>query len=137
MESSLAPIQALVNQIKQEMLSSTFNPYSFFNPSAYDTSWLAMIPHPKQDSFPKFKGCLDWVLNNQKKEEDSFPKFKGCLDWVLNNQKEEGYWGETGTDGLPTIDSLPATLACMMALKTWGVGQKNLKKGNVCIINIL
>ncbi|GFY91840.1 hypothetical protein Acr_08g0002360 [Actinidia rufa] len=108
MESSLAPIQALVNQIKLEMFSSTFNPYSFLMPSAYDTGWLAMIPHPKQDSSPKFKGCLVWVLNNQ---------------------KEEGYWGETGTDGLPTIDCLPATLACMMALKKWGVGQKNLKKG--------
>ncbi|PSS24664.1 (E,E)-geranyllinalool synthase [Actinidia chinensis var. chinensis] len=108
MESSLAPIQALVNQIKLEMFSSTLNPYSFLMPSAYDTGWLAMIPHPKQDSFPKFKGCLVWVLNNQ---------------------KEEGYWGETGTDGLPTIDSLPATLACMMALKKWGVGENNVKKG--------
>ncbi|KAI8000000.1 (E,E)-geranyllinalool synthase [Camellia lanceoleosa] len=107
MESSLASIQALVDQIKQEMFS-TSNFYSFVSPSAYDTAWIAMVPHTQQS------GC---------------PMFKGYLDWVLNNQKEEGFWGEVGNDGLPTIDSLPTTLACMVALKTWGVGQKNIKKG--------
>ncbi|THG16576.1 hypothetical protein TEA_017357 [Camellia sinensis var. sinensis] len=107
MESSLASIQALVDQIKQEMFS-TSNFYSFVSPSAYDTAWIAMVPHIQQS------GC---------------PMFKGYLDWVLNNQKEEGFWGEVGNDGLPTIDSLPTTLACMVALKTWGVGQNNIKKG--------
>lgn len=55
--------------------------------------------------------------------------FKGCLDWIVNNQKEEGFWGEDWSDGLPTIDSLPSTLACIVALKTWGVGEQNIEKG--------
>ena len=110
MEPSLFSIQTLVHQIKQEIFSSTFDLYSFVSPSAYDTAWLAMIPHPKQNS------C---------------PKFKGCLDWILDNQKEAGYWGECDHDGLPTIDSLPATLACMVALKTWGVSEKHINKGTI------
>nr|ACO40485.1 terpene synthase [Actinidia deliciosa] len=108
MEPLLFSIQTLVHQVKQEIFSSTFDLYSFVSPSAYDTAWLAMIPHPKQNS------C---------------PKFKGCLDWILDNQKEAGYWGECDHDGLPTIDSLPATLACMVALKTWGVSEKHINKG--------
>ena len=72
-------------------------------PSAYDTAWLAMIPHP---------------------QEHNTPLFKGCLEWLLHNQKEEGYWGD-----LPTIDALPATLACMAALQKWGFGVENIEKG--------
>ncbi|XAR66427.1 Alpha-farnesene synthase [Bertholletia excelsa] len=112
MESSLSSIQALVSQIKQEILSS-FNPSSFISPSAYDTAWLALVPCPNS---PKS------------------PLFKGCLNWVLKGQKEEGFWGEVGRDGLPAIDSLPATLACLVAIKKWGVGEQNLKRG-VTFIN--
>ncbi|GKA76901.1 geranyllinalool synthase [Tanacetum coccineum] len=72
-------------------------------PSAYDTPWLALIPHP---------------------QEHSAPFFKGCLEWLLNNQKEEGYWGN-----LPTINALPATLVCMVVLRKWGFGKENIEKG--------
>ncbi|GKC81264.1 geranyllinalool synthase, partial [Tanacetum coccineum] len=72
-------------------------------PSAYDTAWLAMIPHP---------------------QEHNTPLFKSCLEWLLNNQKEEGYWGD-----VPTIDALPATLACMVVLRKWGFGTENIDKG--------
>ncbi|XP_058196741.1 (E,E)-geranyllinalool synthase-like [Rhododendron vialii] len=108
MESSLSRIQALVTQIKQEIFLSPFDPLSFVSPSAYETTaWLAMVPdHPKQGT--------------------SFPMFKGCLEWIVNNQREEGFWGE---DGIPTIDGLPSTLACLVALKTWGaVGEENIEK---------
>ncbi|KAH7838107.1 hypothetical protein Vadar_022141 [Vaccinium darrowii] len=108
MESSLSQIQALVTQIKNDIFSPT-DFLSFVSPSAYDTAWLSMIPHPKQGI--------------------SCPMFKGCLQWIVNNQKEEGFWGEDGSDGLPTIDSLPSTLACIVALKTWGVGEQNIEKG--------
>ncbi|KAG5516852.1 hypothetical protein RHGRI_037550 [Rhododendron griersonianum] len=112
MESSLSRIQALVTQIKLEIFSSPFDPLSFVSPSAYETTaWLATVPkHPKQGT--------------------NRPVFKGCLEWIVNNQREEGFWEEDGSDGLPTIDGLPSTLACLVALKTWGstVGEENIEK---------
>ncbi|KAA8515305.1 hypothetical protein F0562_018465 [Nyssa sinensis] len=107
MESSLSSIQALVNDIKEEMFS-TVDLYSFVSPSAYDTAWLAMIPDPKRTHLPMFKGCLEWVLNNQ---------------------REEGFWGESNHGGHPTIDTLPATLASIVALKKWNIGDDNIEKG--------
>ncbi|KAA8519834.1 hypothetical protein F0562_014076 [Nyssa sinensis] len=107
MEYSLSSIQALVSEIKGQMFS-TVDLYTFVSPSAYDTAFLAMIPNPNQPDLPMFK-C--------------------CLDWILNTQKEEWFWGESTDDGRPTIDSFPATLACMIALKTWNTGVKNIKKG--------
>ncbi|XP_057510703.1 (E,E)-geranyllinalool synthase-like [Actinidia eriantha] len=109
MKSSLSSFETLVKKIKQSEMFSNFDPYSFVSTSAYDTAWLAMIPNPKQKNHPLF-GC--------------------CLDWILDNQKELGFWGgEYGSDGLPTIDSLPATLACMVVLKKWDIGDANIKKG--------
>ncbi|KAI8525459.1 hypothetical protein RHMOL_Rhmol13G0231900 [Rhododendron molle] len=116
MESSLSRIQALVTQIKQEIFSSPFDPLSFVSPSAYETTaWLATVPdHPKQGT--------------------NRPVFKGCLEWIVNNQRGEGFREEDGSDGLPTIDGLPSTLACLVALKTWGstVGEENKEKGSFC-----
>ncbi|KAI7751114.1 hypothetical protein M8C21_004544, partial [Ambrosia artemisiifolia] len=93
--------EEMFSQIKSDNLQS------FVSPSAYDTAWLAMIPHPtKHDT----------------------PLFKGCLEWLVNNQHDEGYWGESVGD-LPTIDALPATIACMVVLHKWGLGAKNIEKG--------
>ncbi|KAK2969848.1 hypothetical protein RJ640_030157 [Escallonia rubra] len=108
MESSLLSIQALVTKIKLETFSPKNDLYSFVSPSAYDTAWLAMVQDPK---------------------ERGRPLFKGCLDWVMSNQKEEGYWGVSSADGLPTIDTLPATLACLVALKTWNASDEGVEKG--------
>lgn len=107
--SSLASIKALVNKIKQKMFSNKVDLHSIVSPSAYDTAWLAMIPDSKN--------------------RDN-PMFKSCLNWVLNNQNEQGFWGDSGFDDVPTIDTLPATLACMVALSTWNVGAKNIEKGD-------
>ncbi|KAI8001080.1 (E,E)-geranyllinalool synthase [Camellia lanceoleosa] len=107
MESSLFSIETLVKNIKEEMFTN-FDLYSFVSKSAYDTAWLAMIPSTQH--------C-------------DHPMFKGCLDWILNNQKEEGFWGELDSNGVPSIDCLPATLACMVALKMWNVGDTYIKKG--------
>ncbi|RVW46283.1 (E,E)-geranyllinalool synthase [Vitis vinifera] len=71
------------------------------------TAWLAMVPGGN----------------------DGRPMFGECLNWVVNNQREGGFWGESDGYGNPTIDCLPATLACMLALKTWGVGSGNLERG--------
>ncbi|XP_024984527.1 S-linalool synthase-like [Cynara cardunculus var. scolymus] len=112
MASSLTTIEALVAKLKEEMFSKQKNDhhlhYSFISPSAYDTAWLAMIPNPHE-------------LNT--------PLFKGCIEWLLNNQNEQGYWGESANGDLPTIDALPATLACIVVLQKWGIGAKNIEKG--------
>ena len=115
MASSLASIEALVAKLKEEMFSKEKNDhlhYSFVSPSAYDTAWLAMIPHPL---------------------EPSTPLFKSCVEWLLNNQNRQGYWGESMNGDLPTIDALPATLACMAVLQKWGLGAQNVEKGMRCI----
>ncbi|GKV18642.1 hypothetical protein SLEP1_g28991 [Rubroshorea leprosula] len=57
------------------------------------------------------------------------PMFKGCLDWVLNNQREDGFWGECDGHGMPTIESPLATLACVVALKKWNVGTREVQGG--------
>ncbi|OMO76497.1 hypothetical protein CCACVL1_15623 [Corchorus capsularis] len=106
--SNLDSIQALVKEIKEEMFSGNIDLYSFVSPSAYDTAWLAMIPS-------------DDDINQ--------PMFKDCLDWVLHNQAKDGYWGECDAHGNPTIESLPATLACLIALKKWNVGTEIAEKG--------
>ncbi|GAB4831261.1 hypothetical protein Ancab_005274 [Ancistrocladus abbreviatus] len=116
MENSSSSIQALVSRIKERIThlinGNNSNDYigvqSFVSPSAYDTTWLAMVADPRQ-------------LGK--------PMFKACLDWVLDNQNPSGFWGETDWEGFPTIDSLPATLACMVALKTWNLGHQHIQKG--------
>nr|QWQ79581.1 TPS23 [Juglans sigillata] len=106
--SQYSSIQSQVDKIKEKMFSSTCDPYSFISPSAYDTAWLAMIPDPHQPLQPMFKNCLDWVLYNQ---------------------NEQGFWGECDAHGMPTINCLPSTLACIVALKKWNTGGESIKKG--------
>uniref|UniRef100_A0A6N2L7S4 Squalene cyclase N-terminal domain-containing protein n=1 Tax=Salix viminalis TaxID=40686 RepID=A0A6N2L7S4_SALVM len=101
-------IQGLVKTIKGELLLDSTDPYSFIAPSAYDTAWLAMVPDGSRP-------CQ--------------PMFKNCLDWVLNNQNEEGFWGEYDGHGMPTVECLPATIACMIALKRWKTGENMIDKG--------
>ncbi|KAK6917508.1 Terpene synthase, N-terminal domain [Dillenia turbinata] len=107
MESHKASIDFQVNRFKKEIFSN-FDLYSSVSPSAYDTAWLAMIP----DAY-----------------EHEMPMFKSCLDWILDNQKDLGFWGESDENGNPTLDCLPSTLACMVALKKWNIGSTNIDKG--------
>ncbi|XP_070012168.1 (E,E)-geranyllinalool synthase isoform X1 [Nicotiana sylvestris] len=114
--SSISSIESLVNEIKKEMFSNQeFN--TFLTPiSAYDTAWLAMISYNNQEK----------AINGH---SFSGPMFESCLNWILNNQNEQGFWGESNGENLPTISSLTATLACMIALKKWNAGETNIKKG--------
>nr|UNA06916.1 terpene synthase 4 [Jasminum sambac] len=107
--SKYSSIKSLVSEIKEEYFSSD-NPHAFVPASAYDTAWLAMIP-----------------ADNARKQNR--PMFKNCLNWILENQKSGGFWGEIDEEGFSSIDALPATLVCMVALKTWNIGQKNIEKG--------
>ncbi|XP_019708546.2 S-linalool synthase-like [Elaeis guineensis] len=101
MEESL---ECLVERVKEEVFSPSADMYSFLPPSAYETAWVAMIPNPE--------------LRRR-------PMFPNCLDWVLRNQNHGGSWGDLDL----TIDSLTATLACIVALKTWNVGSINIEEG--------
>ncbi|MQL74191.1 hypothetical protein Taro_006552 [Colocasia esculenta] len=92
-------MESLVSKIKEGIssLSSPSSP-SLVSSSAYDTAWVAMVPdsdHPGRPMFPR------------------------CLHWICRNQRPGGYWGQTNHRGLPTLDSLTATVACLAALKTW------------------
>ncbi|KAK6932513.1 Terpene synthase, N-terminal domain [Dillenia turbinata] len=107
MKSHPSSIHFLVNTIKEEIFSN-FHLLSSASHSAYDTAWLAMIPGPHQNEVPMFKSCLDWILHNQ---------------------RDLGFWGESDHNGNPTLDCLPSTLACTVALKKWNVGSKNIGKG--------
>lgn len=96
-------IKGLVSEMKEEILSSGVDLSSFVSPSAYDTAWVAMIPDP---------------------DRPDRPLFSQCLEWIMEQQREEGLWGERGT-----IECLSASVACMVALKMWGVGPWNVDRG--------
>ncbi|KAK6930494.1 Terpene synthase, metal-binding domain [Dillenia turbinata] len=76
--------------------------------SSYDTAWVAMVPSPDLPHAPLFPGCLKWLLDNQ-----------------LN----DGSWGLLHRDPSLTKDALSSTLASILALKRWGVGEGQVKKG--------
>ncbi|XP_021753311.1 ent-kaur-16-ene synthase, chloroplastic-like isoform X1 [Chenopodium quinoa] len=77
--------------------------------SAYDTAWVAMAPSPAASSTP----C-----------------FPGSIDWILENQLHDGSWGVLGhRDSSLVKDSLSSTLACVLALKRWSVGEEQTTKG--------
>lgn len=77
--------------------------------SSYDTAWVAMVPSNRD-------------LSNQ-------PCFPDCLEWILENQKADGSWGLN--PGHPTLvkDSLSSTLASVLALQKWRVGEQLVHKG--------
>ncbi|KAJ8538443.1 hypothetical protein K7X08_027664 [Anisodus acutangulus] len=78
------------------------------SPSSYDTAWVAMVPSRHS-------------LNQ--------PCFPQCLDWILENQREDGSWGLNPSHPLLVKDSLSSTLACLLALSKWRVGDKQVQRG--------
>lgn len=76
--------------------------------SSYDTAWVAMVPSS---------------------ESPHAPCFPECVDWVLNNQLHDGSWGFPQRHPLLIKDGLSSTLACVLALKRWGVGEEQMNKG--------
>ncbi|KAK1260387.1 hypothetical protein QJS04_geneDACA023784 [Acorus gramineus] len=76
--------------------------------SSYDTAWVAMVPSSNSPQSP----C--------------FPK---CLQWLLENQHLDGSWGLPGH--IPSLmkDSLSSTLASVLALKRWNIGEEHMNKG--------
>nr|AFJ67819.1 pinene synthase-like protein [Solanum habrochaites] len=78
------------------------------SPSSYDTAWVAMVPSKHS-------------LNE--------PCFPQCLDWIIENQREDGSWGLNPSHPLLLKDSLSSTLACLLALTKWRVGEEQIKRG--------
>ncbi|XP_020252773.1 bifunctional abietadiene synthase, chloroplastic-like isoform X2 [Asparagus officinalis] len=96
-------IGTLVMQIKEMFRSMSDGDTS---PSAYDTAWVARIPS---------------------KHDATRPHFPTTLNWVLGNQHEDGSWGEPSLFHL--YDRLVCTLACILSLKTWSIGEQHIAKG--------
>jgi hypothetical protein len=80
--------------------------------SSYDTAWAAMVPAPGSALAPRFPQCVDWILQNQ----------RGDGSWGLGGSP-------AGDDPLLRKDALSSTLACVLALRTWGVGDEHVAKG--------
>ncbi|GMH02876.1 hypothetical protein Nepgr_004715 [Nepenthes gracilis] len=76
--------------------------------SAYDTAWVAMVPSPNSPGRP----C-----------------FPGSINWILENQQRDGSWGLPDRHPLLIKDSLMSTLACVLALRRWCVGEGQMTKG--------
>nr|APG42604.1 kaurene synthase-like 3 [Salvia divinorum] len=76
--------------------------------STYDTAWVAMVPSPTSLEEPCFPDSLNWLLENQ------------CPD---------GSWARPHHHPLLKKDVLSSTLACILALKKWGVGEEQIIRG--------
>jgi ent-kaurene synthase len=77
-------------------------------PSSYDTAWVAMVPLPGSPEVP----C--------------FPQ---CVEWIMQNQQDDGSWGIDEFGSSASKDILLSTLACVLALQKWNVGQEHLTRG--------
>ncbi|OAY80111.1 Ent-kaur-16-ene synthase, chloroplastic [Ananas comosus] len=80
-----------------------------YSVSSYDTAWVAMVPSPGSPQTP----C--------------FPQ---CVDWMLQNQNSNGSWGLDHIHPSLMKDALSSTLACVLALKRWNVGEEHVRRGN-------
>ncbi|KAK8705802.1 hypothetical protein V6N13_049393 [Hibiscus sabdariffa] len=77
--------------------------------SSRDTAWVAMVPSPTSPHNP----C-----------------FPACLNWLLDNQLPDGSWGPCRRPHpMLTKDTLSSTLACVLALRRWGIGEEQMTKG--------
>ncbi|XP_015082595.1 ent-kaur-16-ene synthase, chloroplastic isoform X1 [Solanum pennellii] len=95
------------NEATKERIRKLFHKVEF-SVSSYDTAWVAMVPSPHSAKVP----C--------------FPE---CLHWVLHNQLEDGSWGLPHHQPLLLKDVLSSTLACVLALKRWGIGEQLISNG--------
>ncbi|KAL7130570.1 hypothetical protein ABFS83_13G142600 [Erythranthe nasuta] len=76
--------------------------------STYDTAWVAMVPSPNSPQEPCFPNCLNWLLENQ------------CCN---------GSWARPHHHSLLQKDVLSSTLASVLALRKWGVGEEQINRG--------
>ncbi|KAI0512275.1 hypothetical protein KFK09_012914 [Dendrobium nobile] len=96
--------------MKEELFSPSANLFTLFPVSAYETAWVAMVPDPDDPTSPMFPEYLDWVLRSQ-----SALGFWFDEQHDINNDHHEliDYKHQCSSD------DLLATIACLIALKTW------------------
>ncbi|CAH9085870.1 unnamed protein product [Cuscuta europaea] len=94
-------------QMTKEKIRKLFNNVEL-SVSPYDTAWVAMIPSS---------------------HSPEIPRFPECLDWVVSNQNQDGSWGLLNVHPMFLKDVLLSTLACVLALKRWGIGEEHINKG--------
>ncbi|XP_019255600.1 PREDICTED: ent-kaur-16-ene synthase, chloroplastic isoform X5 [Nicotiana attenuata] len=94
------------NEATKERIRELFHKVEI-SVSSYDTAWVAMVPSPHSPEVP----C--------------FPE---CLDWVLQNQLEDGSWALPHHRPSLLKDVLSSTLACVLALQKWGVGEELISR---------
>nr|XP_043638080.1 ent-kaurene synthase 2, chloroplastic-like [Erigeron canadensis] len=92
--------------VTKEQIRKLFNNIDY-SVSAYDTAWVAMVPSPSSPVSPCFPNCLKWLMDNQHKD---------------------GSWGLHYDHSL-LKDSLSSTLAGIIALRRWNVGEDQINKG--------
>ncbi|KAM7528825.1 hypothetical protein LguiB_032235 [Lonicera macranthoides] len=96
------------SEVIKERIRKLFSNEVELSVSSYDTAWVAMVPSPNYSLEP----C--------------FPE---CIDWLLDNQLADGSWGMPRYSPLLLKDTLSSTLASILALKRWGVGEDRINKG--------
>ena len=86
--------------------------------SSYDTAWVAMVSSPTSSHSPLFPQCLNWLLDNQ---------------------LSDGSWGLPDRHPSLMSDALLSTLACILALKQWSIGEDQINKGTslFCLLLLL
>ncbi|CAI8587494.1 unnamed protein product [Vicia faba] len=98
---------ALCFEDTKEKIKNMFNKVEL-SISSYDTAFVAMIPSSTSPHAP------------------FFPQ---CLNWLLDNQLVDGSWGLPDRHPLLKNDAILSTLACILALKQWGIGEDKMNKG--------
>lgn len=91
----------------KERIKKMFNKVQL-STSSYDTAWVAMVPSPNS-------------------LEDPF--FPQCVTWLQKNQHLDGSWGLPHHHTLYIKDALLSTLASILALKRWSVGEQQINWG--------
>ncbi|KAJ8775360.1 hypothetical protein K2173_023125 [Erythroxylum novogranatense] len=101
------PISRVVKRVAPEVLGNVK-----LSTSPYDTAWVAMVPS-----------------RDEAKKKQSEPLFPECLDWVMKHQQPDGSWCFDQAHPLLVKDSLSSTLACVLALNKWSVGEQLVNNG--------
>ncbi|XP_020576699.1 S-linalool synthase-like [Phalaenopsis equestris] len=114
--NKLMELSRAVERMKRELFSSSADLFALLPVSAYETAWVAMVPDPNDPTRPMFPQCLDWVLRSQNALGfwfDDHVHEQSGLDFdhqELKNYKHQ--W---------SIADFMATLACLIALRTWEI----------------
>lgn len=94
---------ALIDDIRAALRSADDGKISI---SAYDTAWVALVKNM---------------------ERGDGPQFPSSVDWIALNQLPDGSWGDHTF--FYAHDRIINTLACIVALTSWGIHADKCEKG--------